>query len=110
MAVASGSYSSLERCVFHGERLAPQVIHSPLTPLVSTFAYFTRLSLPVSLSWSSVSTAIGDGSLLFLVVPASLRVAYSNCTTANTALPLTPGSAECSSVNNELPSGQSEKN
>src|SRR3569832_275050 len=110
MAVASDSYSSQERYVFHGERLAPQVIHSPLTPLVSTFAYFTRLSLPVSLSWSSVSTAIGDGSLPYMDATARLRVAYSNCTTAITALPLTPGTAECSSVNNELPSGQSEKN
>src|SRR5437868_6751429 len=58
---ASGSYSSLDRWVFQGDRLAPQVIHSPLTADVSTLWYLTRVSLPVAGSWSSVSTPIGDG-------------------------------------------------
>ena len=60
---ASGSYSSLDRWVFHGDRLAPQVIHRPLTDEVSTLWYFTIDSLPVVWSWSSVSTAIGDGKV-----------------------------------------------
>jgi len=59
--VVSGSYSSLERCVFQGEMLAPQVIQTPFTGAVSTGAYLTRLSLPVFGSWSRVSigSAIG---------------------------------------------------
>ena len=90
-ANASGSYSSLDRWVPQGDRLAPQVIHRPLTPLVSTLWYLTRLSLPVSGFWSSVSTAIGDGSLPYMpVLPSWAKVVYSNCTTANTVLPLTP--------------------
>jgi hypothetical protein len=36
IVVASGSYSSLDRCVFHGDRLAPQVIHKPCAFDVST--------------------------------------------------------------------------
>src|SRR5712664_2523990 len=110
IAVASGSYSSLDRCVFHGERLAPQVIHRPLTPLVSTLEYFTRSSLPVVLFWSSVSTAIGDGSMPYIDAPAMLRVVYSNCTTANTVLPLTPATFALSRRSSDMPSGQSEKN
>ncbi|MCY1225896.1 hypothetical protein D9M68_417360 [compost metagenome] len=39
-----------------------------------------------------------------------LREVYSNCTTANTVLPLTPGTAGLASVSSELPSGASEKN
>ncbi|MNQ88492.1 hypothetical protein D3C85_1037550 [compost metagenome] len=61
--VASGSYSSLDRWVFHGDRLAPQVIHRPWALDMSTLWYLTRLSLPVVWSWSSVSTAMGEGSV-----------------------------------------------
>jgi len=86
MTVASGSYSSLDRWVFHGERLAPQVIHRPLAGLVSTLWYFTSVSAPVVLSWSRVRMAIGDGSMPYTESPLTLRVVYSNCTTANTAL------------------------
>jgi hypothetical protein len=61
-----------------------------LAGLVSTLWYFTSDSAPVVLSWSSVSTAIGDGSMPYMESPLTLRVVYSNCTTANTVLPLTP--------------------
>src|SRR5215831_5453661 len=91
MVTASGSYSSLARCVFQGERLAPHVIHSPFTPLVSTLLYFTRRREPLRRSWSSVTTAIGEGSCAYIFVPLRSRVVYSNCTTANTVLPSTPG-------------------
>src|SRR5262245_47185960 len=87
---ASGSYSSLERCVFHGDRLAPHVIHRPLALDVSTLWYFTSVSLPVVGFWSSVSTAIGDGRQPYMLARAWSRVVYSNCTTANTVLPVTP--------------------
>ncbi|MNT57281.1 hypothetical protein D3C72_1946410 [compost metagenome] len=39
-----------------------------------------------------------------------LREVYSNCTTANTVLPLTPGTVGLARVSSELPSGASEKN
>ncbi|MNT63218.1 hypothetical protein D3C72_2010140 [compost metagenome] len=47
--------------MFHGDRLAPQVIHRPLALEVSTLWYLTSVSLPVVGFWSSVRTAIGDG-------------------------------------------------
>ena len=93
-----------------GERLAPQVIHRPCTLEVSTLWYFTRLSLPVAWSWSSVSTAIGEGSLPYMsVLPSCAQVVYSNCTTANTALPLMPVTVGLATVSSEVPSGESEK-
>lgn len=106
--VASGSYSSLDRCVPHGDRLAPQVIHSPCAFDVSTLWYFTTFSAPVAGSWSSESTAIGDGNWPYCDALAWSRVVYSNCTTANTVLPFTPGTFAFFSVSSELPSGQSE--
>ena len=111
MLKASGSYSSLDRCVPQGERLAPQVIHRPLTDDVSTLWYLTSESLPVFSSWSSVSTATGEGSLPYMsVLPSCAQVVYSNCTTANTGLPLTPSTLAPGTVSSEVPSGESEKN
>ena len=108
---AFGSYSSLDRWVPHGDRLAPQVIHRPLAGEVSTLWYFTSASLPVAGSWSSVSTAIGDGRRPYMpVVPSCAQVVYSNCTTANTVLPLTPVTLAFGTVSSEVPSGESEKN
>ena len=108
---ALGSYSSLDRWVPQGDRLAPQVIHRPCTPEVSTLWYFTSESLPVLVSWSSVSTAIGEGSLPYMpVTPSCAQVAYSNCTTANTVLPLTPATLAPGTASSEVPSGESEKN
>ena len=110
-ANASGSYSSDDRCVFHGDRLAPQVIHRPFTLEVSTLWYLTRARRPVSGSWSSVSTAMGDGSLPYMsVLPSCAQVVYSNWTTANTVLPFTPGTLAPSIFSSEVPSGLSEKN
>ena len=110
-AKASGSYSSLDRCVPQGDRLAPQVIHRPCTLDVSTLWYLTSDSLPVLWSWSSVSTAIGDGSLPYMsVLPSCAQVVYSNCTTANTGLPLTPSTLALATVSSEVPSGESLKN
>jgi hypothetical protein len=82
IVVASGSYSSLDRCVPQGDRLAPQVIHSPCTPLVSTLWYRTSESAPVRLSWSGDSTAIGDGSCPYIDSPLLFVDVYSNWTTA----------------------------
>ncbi len=108
---ASGSYSSLDRCVPQGERLAPQVIHRPCTLEVSTLWYFTSVSLPVAGSWSSESTAMGEGSLPYMsVLPSCAQVVYSNCTTANTGLPFTPSTLALGTVSSEVPSGESEKN
>ena len=108
---ASGSYSSLDKWVPQGDRLEPQVIHRPLTPEVSTLWYFTSVSLPVVVFWSSVSTAIGEGSLPYMpVTPSCAQVVYSNCTTAKTVLPFTPLTLALSNFSNEVPSGQSEKN
>ncbi|MPN00612.1 hypothetical protein SDC9_147808 [bioreactor metagenome] len=110
MLKASGSYSSLDRWVPQGDRLAPQVIHRPCTLEVSTLWYFTRLSLPVLWSWSSVSTAMGEGSLPYMsVLPSCAQVVYSNCTTANTGLPFTPSTLASGTVSSEVPSGASEK-
>src|SRR4051794_10934131 len=108
--VVSGSYSSLERWVFQGEMLAPQVIHTPLTGEVSTGEYLTRLSLPVFGSWSSVSTAYCEGSLPYMSSPAAFSEQYSNCTTAKSGLPFTPSTLAPSSFMRLMPSGQSEKN
>ncbi|MNJ75656.1 hypothetical protein D3C77_727850 [compost metagenome] len=66
----------------HGDRLAPQVIHSPCTDEVSTLLYLTRLSLPVLGSCDSVNTAMGDGSKPYMSLPAWSTDWYSNCTTA----------------------------
>src|SRR5436190_14015501 len=112
MVKASGSYSSLDRCVPQGDRLAPQVIHRPMAGAVSTLWYFTSDSLPVAGSWSSVSTAMGEGSLPYMsVLPSCAQVVYSNCTTANTVLPLTPVTvAVVPSLSSEVPSGESLKN
>lgn len=108
---ASGSYSSLDRWVPHGERLAPQVIQRPCTPEVSTLWYLTSDSLPVAGSWSSDSTAMGEGNLPHMpVTPSRAQVVYSNCTTANTGLPLTPSTVAPATVSKEVPSGESEKN
>src|SRR5690349_19928843 len=88
---ASGSYSSLDRWVFHGDRLAPQVIHRPFALEVSTLWYLTSDSLPVAGSWSSVRTAIGDGRRPYMSLTlAWSHVVYSNCTTPKTVLPFTP--------------------
>jgi hypothetical protein len=38
------------------------------------------------------------------------EVVYSNCTTANTVLPLTPATVGLATVSSEVPSGESEKN
>ena len=82
-----------------------------MTDEVSTLWYFTRDSLPVVGSWSSVSTAMGDGSLPYMsVLPSWAQVVYSNCTTANTALPLTPSTLALATVSRDVPSGLSEKN
>ena len=108
---ALGSYSSLDKWVPQGERLAPQVIHKPCTLEVSMLWYFTKDSLPVLLSWSSVSTAMGEGNLPYMaVVPSFAQVVYSNCTTAKTVLPFTPATFALATVSNEVPSGESEKN
>ena len=107
---ASGSYSSLDRWVPQGDRLAPQVIHRPLAGAVSTLKYFTRVSAPVSGFWSSVSTAMGEDSRPYMLSPFKLREVYSNCTTANTVWPLTPGTLAPGTVSSEEPSGASEKN
>src|SRR5262249_5275749 len=104
------SYSSLERWVFQGERLAPQVIQTPLTGAVSTGEYLTSVSLPVLGSWSRVSTAYCDGSLPYMSLPAASSVMYSNCTTAKPGLPLTPSTLAPSTLMRLIPSGQSEKN
>src|SRR6218665_1664462 len=107
MLKASGSYSSLDRCVPQGDRLAPQVIHRPCALEVSTLWYLTRLSLPVAGSWFSVSTAMGEGSLPYMgVLPSCDLVVYSNCTTANTWLPVTPSTLALGTVNSEVPSGE----
>src|SRR3954470_17789815 len=108
--VVSGSYSSLERWVPQGERLAPQVIQTPFTGAVSTGLYLTRLSLPVLGSWSRVTTAYCDGSLPYMSSPAAFSEQYSNCTTANSGLPFTPSTFALSSLIRLMPSGQSEKN
>ncbi len=108
--VASGSYSSLARWVFHGDRLAPQVIHRPWAGAVSTGLYLTSASLPVAGSCARVSTAMGDGSRPYMDSPFWLCEAYSNCTTANTVLPLTPGTRADGRASRDMPSGQSEKN
>ena len=110
MAKASGSYSSLDKWVPQGDRLAPQVIHKPCALDRSTLWYLTSDSRPVFGSWSSVSTAIGDGSLPYMsVLPSCASVVYSNCTTANTVLPLTPATFAPGTLSSEVPSGESEK-
>ena len=75
---------------------------------MSTREYFISVSLPVLLSWSSVSTAIGDGSKPYIEAPAALVDVYSNCTTANTVLPFTPATVGLSSFSRLMPSGLSE--
>jgi len=79
-----------------------------LAGLVSTREYFTSVSWPVLLSWSSVSTAICDGSSPYIEAPAALVEVYSNCTTANTVLPFTPATVGLSSFSRLMPSGLSE--
>jgi len=86
------------------------VIHRPFTDEVSTLLYLTRLSLPVAGSCAKVSTAIGDGRRPYMSLPAWSIDWYSNCTTANTVLPLTPGTFGASSFSSDMPSGQFEKN
>ena len=44
------------------------------------------------------------------VLPSRAQVVYSNCTTANTVLPLTPGTLAPSIFSSDVPSGLSEKN
>jgi len=44
------------------------------------------------------------------VTPSWARVVYSNCTTANTGLPFTPGTFAFGTDSSEVPSGESEKN
>jgi len=107
---ASGSYSSLDRWVFQGDRLAPQVIHSPCALDMSTLWYFLSVRAPVAGSWSRVSTAIGDGRRPYmLVTPSWASDAYSNCTTQKTGW-ATPSTFAPSRWISEVPSGQSEKN
>src|SRR5512133_847090 len=108
MLTASGSYSSLDRWVFQGDRLEAQVIHRPLTGLVSTLKCLTAFSAPVILSWSSVVMEIGDGNVPYMLTPALLRVLYSYCVTRNSVLPVMPATLGLDKEIRELPSGQSE--
>src|SRR5665647_2869459 len=91
MLTASGSYSSLERWVFQGDRLEAQAIQMPLTGLVSTLKCLIAFSAPVVLSWSSVVMEMGEGNLPYMLTPALLRVLYSYCVTRNSVLPAMPG-------------------
>ena len=73
--------------------------------------YLTSLSLPVVGFWSSVRIAMGEGSRPYIrVLPSWAQVVYSNCTTANSWLPVTPATLALGTVSSEVPSGESLKN
>ena len=60
---ASGSYSSLERWVFQGDKLPPQVIHRPRTEAVGTEYWYLTLKAPVWAFCSKVVMDMGQGKV-----------------------------------------------